>query len=161
MAYIYNLEKNVYYKLEFIDNEMLEINNIKSDKEKWIPFIMSLHSPTKVSEISEGARATMTLYEINKLISEIDIILDCLKKQKKYSFNFCCIETFFEIRLENIIEDDVIEIEVWINLGTQTNGSIFGYDEGIRFVTNEKELDIFSKDLKENLSSIVSGAYIP
>ena len=137
---------------------MLEINNIKSDKEKWIPFIMSLHSPTKVSEISEESRATMTFYEINNLINGIDIILDCLKKQKKYSFNFCCIETFFEIRLENIIEDDVIEVEVWINLGPQTNGSIYGYDEGIRFVTSEKELDIFSNDLKENISRIVFDA---
>lgn len=158
MAYIYNLEKNAYYKLEFINNEMLEINNIKSDKEKWIPFIMSLHSPTKVSEISEESRATMTFYEINNLINGIDIILDCLKKQKKYSFNFCCIETFFEIRLENIIEDDVVEVEVWINLGTQTNGSIYGYDEGIRFVTSEKELDIFSNDLKENISRIIFDA---
>lgn len=158
MAYIYNLEKNAYYKLEFINNEMLEINNIKSDKEKWIPFIMSLHSPTKVSEISEESRATMTFYEINNLINGIDIILDCLKKQKKYSFNFCCIETFFEIRLENIIEDDVVEVEVWINLGTQTNGSIYGYDEGIRFVTSERELDIFSNDLKENISRIVFDA---
>ncbi len=71
---------------------------------------------------------------------------------RSYTFNSS--ESFFELRLEAIPEDNVIEIELWINLGSQTNGKISGFDEGVRFVTRKEELNDFFKGFKENYAAI-------
>ena len=41
-----------------------------------------------------------------------------------------------------------MEMEVWINMGTQSNGKFFGYDEGVKFIINSSDLNEFRLALK-------------
>ena len=63
---------------------------------------------------------------------------------------------FFELNVESITEDNVIEFELWINIGNQTGGKIYGFDEGVRFISTKKELDNFLVDLKKDFIKIIN-----
>ena len=104
--------------------------------------------------IEEKAKAAMTIYEIKNLMYGIENVLFHLASRENYIFTFHSSESFFELRLEVIPEDNAIEIELWINLGNQTKGKISGFDEGVRFITNRDELNGFFADLKENYSAM-------
>lgn len=88
------------------------------------------------------------------MLNGIEHVLVYLERRKKCIYTFNSSESFFEFKLEVIPEDSVIEIELWINVGSQTMGKISGFDEGVRFVTNKEELNNFLREFKENYSDI-------
>lgn len=53
-------------------------------------------------------------------------------------------ESNFELKFDNILEDEVVEIELWINIANQTKGRIYGYDEGIRFIADKEGVQKFA-----------------
>ncbi len=99
----------------------------------------------------------MTVYEINKLISGFESILQNLQQQKETIFKFYSTEAFFELKLETVPEDNVIEMEIWINVGNQTNGRLYGYDEGIRFISEEKSIIQFLTDIRQEFADILQN----
>ena len=99
----------------------------------------------------------MTVYEINKLISGFESILQNLQQQKETIFKFYSTEAFFELKLETVPEDNVIEMEIWINVGNQTNGRLYGYDEGIRFISEEKTIIQFLTDIRQEFADILQN----
>lgn len=92
----------------------------------------------------------MTIFEIKKLIYGIDNVLAHVESRENGVYTFNSSESFFELKLEVIPEDNVIEIELWINVGIQTKGKYSGFDEGVRFVISKDELNNFFEDFKEN-----------
>ena len=66
-------------------------------------------------------------------------------------------EAFFELKLETVPEDNVIEMEIWINVGNQTNGRLYGYDEGIRFISEEKSIIQFLTDIRQEFADILQN----
>ena len=62
--------------------------------------------------------------------------------------HFFSSESFSEFAFTTIPEDNVIEMEVWINMGTKSNGKFFGYDEGVKFIINSSDLNEFRLALK-------------
>ncbi len=154
LANIINLERNLEFEIYLSKNDMLDYNPERSDYENWVPFTLHLNLPNRNSMIEEDAKATMTVFEIKNLLHGIESVLFHLESKENYIYTFNSSESFFELRLEAIPEDNVIEIELWINLGSQTNGKISGFDEGVRFVTRKEELNDFFKDFKENYAAI-------
>lgn len=156
MAKIKNLENNLEFAIFFKRNEMFDYLPNRSDFENWIPFVLSLALPNKISEIDESSKATMTIYELKDLIEGLENTLRNLYVQRNYIFEFSNSEGFFELRFEVISEDSMIEMELWINKGNQTKGKICGFDEGIRTILDKDAMGNFLKELKEDFSKIIS-----
>lgn len=154
LAKVKDLEGNLEFEIWLIKNEMLDYNLKRSDYENWIPFTLRLNLPNRVSLIEEDAKATMTIFEIENMIHGIENVLGHLECREKCIYTFNSSESFFELKLEAIPEDNVIEIELWINVGSQTKGKIYGFDEGVRFIISKDELYNFSRIFKENYSEI-------
>lgn len=140
MAYLINLEGNVKFVLEL--GKEYEIGN--SDHETWLPGVIKLSSETKKIEIGKDINFTLNVYEVKQLITGINKLISCLEKKESSSFSFCNLESNFELKFDNILEDEVIEIELWINVANQTEGKIYGYDEGIRFIADKEGVQRFA-----------------
>ena len=151
MAHITNLENNLRLELSFIKNYLFDYDSHKNDYEKWIPFKLSVTLPTRSIIIDEYASATLSVYEIRNFINGIEKILGEVVLQTNSTFEFYSGESFFEFKLEVVPEDMLIEVELWINVGNQTKGNIYGYDEGVRFATSAKLLRAFLIGIKKEL----------
>lgn len=147
MAYLINLEGNVEFDLEL--GKELEKGN--SDHETWLPSVLKLSSETKNVEIGKDINFTLNVYEVKQLIKGINKLICCFEDKESSSFSFCNMESNFELKFDNILEDEVVEIEVWINITNQTKGNIFGYDEGIRFIANKEKVQKFADAINEDL----------
>lgn len=155
LANILNLERNLKFEICLEENDMFDYRPERCDYENWIPFTLHLNLPNRCSMIDESTKATMTVFEIKKLIKGIENVLIHLENQKNCIYSFNCSESFFDLKLETILEDNVIEIELWINVGNQTNGMIHGYDDGVRFVTGIDELNKFLRDFKKEFYELI------
>lgn len=155
MANITNLEKNLEFELQ-LKNDMLDYDSQRSDYENWVLFTLYLDLPNRRSAIEENVKATMSVFEIKNMIHGIENVLAHLECPESYIYTFNSSESFFELKLEVIPEDEAIEIELWINTGNQTNGDIYGFDEGVRFITSEDELKNFFRDLQRNFMQIIN-----
>lgn len=153
MAYLINREGNVEFVLEL--GKELEIGN--SDHETWMPSVLKLSSETKNIEIGKDINFTLNVYEVKQLIKGINKLIRYFEDKENFSFSFCNMESNFELKFDNILEDEVVEIEIWINAANRTEGRIYGYDEGIRFIADkegmQKFVDAINEDLLERLSS--------
>lgn len=140
MAYLCNLDGNVKFVLEL--GKELERGN--SEHETWIPSVIKLSSETKNIEIGKDINFTLNVYEVKQLIKGINKLIRCFEDKESCSFSFCNMESNFELKFDNILEDEVIEIELWINIANQTKGRIYGYDEGIRFIADKEGVQKFA-----------------
>ncbi|MDE6744283.1 MAG: hypothetical protein K2J95_10440 [Lachnospiraceae bacterium] len=147
MAYLINSEGNVEFVLEL--GKEYEMGN--SDHETWMPGVLRLSSETKNVEMGKDINFTLNVYEVKQLVKGINNLISCFGEKESSSFSFCNMESNFELKFDNILEDEVIEIEVWINIANQTKGNIFGYDEGIRFIANKEKVQKFADAINEDL----------
>lgn len=152
MAYLSNLEGNV----EFVLGLGKELEKGNSDHESWMPSVLKLSSETKNVEIGKDINFTLNVYEVKQLIKGINKLIHCFEDKESCSFSFCNLESNFELKFDNILEDEVIEIELWINVANQTEGRIFGYDEGIRFIADKEGVQKFVYDINKNFEERLS-----
>src|SRR5699024_8139198 len=132
-----NKEKNVKIYLKFITNSLRKLKHNREEFENWIPFELSLFVEKERYEYLEENGATLTLYEIKNLIYSFDKIVNEKYNDlniEKYEFNSS--EGFFELIVDETYEEDQVYIEMWINMGTYSEGMSFGYDKGFRFVVS-------------------------
>ena len=146
MAYLRNLEGNVEFILEL--GKELEIGN--SDHDTWMPGVIKLSSETKNVEIGKDINFTLNVYEVKQLVKGINVLISCLEKKESSSFSFCNLESNFELKFDHILEDEFIEIELWINVANQTKGRIYGYDEGIRFIADKQGVQKFADAINKD-----------
>src|SRR5699024_332147 len=156
MATFVNKENNVKVILNLLANSFLDLKHNREDFENWIPFELSLFVEEERYEYLEENGATLTLYEIKNLIYSFDKIVNEKYNDlniEKYEFNSS--EGFFELIVDETYEEDQIYFELWINIGTYSDGVSYGYDKGFRFVVSVDELGNFNSGLKAQLNSIV------
>lgn len=145
MAELINIEENISIRMNlYAVEEMREL-----DYETWISCSLEIKSKTINCVIGQDNNFMLNVYELSRFIKEIKNILDCFVNKKEYSFDFSNYEYNFEIKMDNVIMDEVIEIEIWINWGNYTNGEEVGYDIGIRFIVQKEMLQKFSDSLNE------------
>ena len=147
MASLSNLEGNVEFVLEL--GKEYEIGN--SDHETWMPGVLRLSSETKNVEMGKDINFTLNVYEVKQLVKGINNLISCLEKKESRSFSFCNLESNFELKFDNILEEEVVETEIWINIANQTKGRIYGYDEGIRFIADKEGVQKFADAINKDI----------
>lgn len=157
MAKIVNLEGNLKFQLNLRNVKEFDYDPQKSDYESWLSFVLSLELPNRYSSIEKDDRATMTIFEIKNLIWGIEKILEALKEKIHYFYEFNCSEAYFQLKFEVLPEDEVVEVELWLNAGSRTKGKICGFDEGVRFIINNKTLDDFLDDFVTEFRVIIKA----
>lgn len=155
MAELKNSEKNLTIEINLNNNNLLDFDINRSDYENWIPFYLSVNMPNKSIVIDDNVKATMTFFELKNLIQGLENVLVYLERQENYIYDYNNSESFFELKLEVIPEDGVIETEIWVNIGSLTKGEFFGYDEGVRLITSKEELKKFLADIKCEMLEII------
>ena len=154
MAEFSNIEKNIRLGLCLIHNGFVDYDVQRSDFENWIPFTLCVALPERNLMIAEDVNAMLSVYEIQNLLQGIERTINCFDKGEEAYYEFCSSENYFQIKFEALPGDEVFAIELWINVGNQTKGKCYGYDEGVRFSCNRIEMCEFVGQLKEEFLSI-------
>lgn len=156
MAELINIEKNINCELCLLENHSIDYDVQRSEFENWIPFALRVTLPERFCVIGEDVNAMLTVYEIHNLLQGIEHIINCLGKGENVCYEFCSSENYFQIEFEFIPEDEVVMIELWINVGNQTKGKCYGYDEGVRFCCNVIIVSEFVSRLREEFGMVVN-----
>ncbi|MCP4178142.1 MAG: hypothetical protein GY756_10275 [bacterium] len=156
MAILKNNERNVFLTINLIRNDYLDFKS-SNDLEKWIPFTMSLKTPKKKYDYMDG-KMTFNVFEIKKLLVILkEIGVKKKKKQQIPKYSFYCSEAYFELDLEDPLEDELVEVLIWFNVGALTNGVNYGFDEGCRFNVKIDDLELFYNEIEMNFKVIISN----
>lgn len=154
---IKNVEKNVKMTFNFISNQFLDIINSREKFENWIPFELILTVENERYEYLEDKGATLNLCEINDLIRTLDQIVNTKSNNKIIEkYHFSSLKGFFELIVDETYEKEMVYIEIWINIGTYSDGKTYGYDKGFRFVVSVPVFKNFCSELKAQLNSLIN-----
>ncbi|HBY20244.1 MAG TPA: hypothetical protein DEG71_04435, partial [Clostridiales bacterium] len=130
-------------------------NLSRNDFENWIPFELSLKTENEEYHYEQEKGATFTLYELKEFITKFQDIINSKKNGcKVYKFEFSSSEAYFDIILKDPLEENLITIEIWINIGSITNGKFFGYDKGFRFDVSLNGFELFTSSIKEQFEQL-------
>jgi hypothetical protein len=155
MPILENCEKNIIFELNLTKNQYLDINN-PSKYESWIPFVLKLLINGKVYAYSEEQCASFTCFEIENFLMKLENII--YRKKNKLEFDryeYSSSEAYFDFIIYDPLEENEVYIEIWINIGTYSKGELFGFDEGVRFVTTIAKLDSFRTELYNQMKQIL------
>ena len=154
MAYIRNLDENVEMKIVLLS----DIEKGRSDSETWLRALLEVHSTTLKLYGDESVNMTLNVFEIKQFEKKMKKLIGGVDKENCTRLEFTNLESNFELRMELIAEDEVLEIELWVNTANRTNGRIYGYDEGLRFVASIDEVkrfnDSFFSEFNNTLMSV-------
>lgn len=155
MPKINNIEGNISIEINLIKNEFLDIEESRNDFENWIPFEFELVTEgDKYSYVSEVG-ATFSIYEIKNFISNVDTIIQAKMNNLTFErYVFCSSECYFDLELSDPLEENQVSADIWINLGSLTNGKTYGYSKGFRFDMNLDTLKLFINLLKQQLKQL-------
>lgn len=152
MAMIKNDNGAITFEINIVNNEYLVIGT--NENESWLPITASFMCNKEIQWIYDSnAKATLSLREVQLLINEINAIVTSKMQGKTIKdYEFYSIESYFIIKIIEAMESDIVEMEIWLNVGTNTNGLKCGYDVGYRFNVGISELSKFSNELKVELN---------
>lgn len=157
MPQITNIEGNVSFELNLINNDFLDIDKLRPDFENWIPFEFNLCVEEDIFSYSSEDGATFTLYELKDGIEKFGNIIN--KKLNHISFDkeaFNCLECYFDFMVSDSLEENLISVDLWINTGALTNGKSFGYNFGFQFDVNINQFNTFIESIKNQLIQLLN-----
>lgn len=155
MPKIFNTEKNISLEVNLLNNAFLDIDSSREPFENWIPFEFSLHIEEEEYNYLSEAGATFTLYELRNCISNFEDAIDKKKNGfKAERYEFCSSEGHFDIIISDPLEENLLSFEIWINIGSLTNGESFGYNKGFRFDVQLDNFIFFTLNIKQQLQQI-------
>ncbi|MEK5389037.1 hypothetical protein NSQ59_01460 [Margalitia sp. FSL K6-0131] len=157
MANLINEEKNILFSLSIRKSKYLDFSYDREDFENSIPFTFSFDVENESFCYPEEKGATLTLYEIRKLLSSIEDIVNKKGANSEIErFEFSSSECYFDLIFYDTYEPNLVYIEVWINIGSYSDGASYGYDKGFRFVVNVDRLKSFKNELTQQLNLLVN-----
>ncbi|MGX7419620.1 WapI family immunity protein [Carnobacterium gallinarum] len=154
MAIVKNTDKNITLMLRLLNNKFLEIR--ESSHESWIPFSLKLEIGQEAYEYEAKRGAFFTLYEINRLIGELEKNIQ--EKETLNTFEeieFYSSQAYFGMIFLDPLEADLIEVEFWFNMDILSQGKTQGYDQGYRFAIEVEDLKHFVAEIKYELREIL------
>lgn len=156
MARLTNLNRYVEMDLSLLSNNYLVLDPSLPSTESWIPFTLSLTIEGQPPHLyAADAGATLTLYETQRLISDIDRIhQEKLEGRTAEPLEFYCYEAYFELIITDNAEPDSVTVVIWFNMGALTDGVQHGYDRGYRFDVDLLTLEGFAHDLRQELQTV-------
>lgn len=139
----------------------MDIKKERSNFENWIPFIFNLIINERVYKYSEEQGVTFTIFEIENFIAKLEDIVTLKEKNLEFNrYEFSSSEGYFEFIIYDPLEENEAYIEIWINTALNSEGVMFGYDDGVRFVTTIECLDCFKNELRNQLHQILDSQII-
>nr|WP_139164496.1 hypothetical protein [Dendrosporobacter quercicolus]NSL47745.1 hypothetical protein [Dendrosporobacter quercicolus DSM 1736] len=157
MPQINGLENNVLLEICLVRNSLLDVDSSRSDFENWIPFTFLLEVPNEKYIYDEEARTTFTLFEIKRLISEVQNIIHLKKNNQEFEkLEFFNLEANFGIIIFDPFEENELGVEVWIKMGSYSKGQIRGFDKGYSFGVSLISLDKFANELNQELFELMA-----
>lgn len=158
MPQIKGLENNVLLEICLVRNSLLDVKSSRSDFENWIPFTFLLEVPNEKYIYDEEARTTFTLFEIKRLISQVQNIIHLKKNNQGFEkLEFFNLEADFGIIIFDPLEENELGVEVWIKMGSYSKGQIRGFDKGYSFGVSLISLDKFSNELNQELFELMAS----
>ena len=155
MSKLYNTENNISLEINLLNNNSLDIEVSRADFENWIPFEFLLHVEEEEYNYLSEAKATFSLYELKNLIFNFEESIN--RKNNGISvkrYEFCSSEGYFDIIVSDPLEENLLSIELWINIGSLTNGKSFGYNKGFRFDVQLDYFISFTASMKQQLKKL-------
>lgn len=160
MPIIRNLEKNLFLEINLIINNSLDLKMDRADFMNWIPFEFRLDFDKEVISFSKEVVTVFSVKELKYLIENLYRIVQ-IKSNKNLiesSFEYVNSENLFEMILYETGEENQVYCDLWFNLGSLTNGKIFGFSKGIRFVSDIGYLDNFTMELEKQMLNIINNS---
>ena len=143
---IQGIEENIYIELKLL-NLKLE----KSLFESFIPFELAINIREEKYEFKKDLYMTFTQYEVLTLIKKLKrSLINFFGYRNFIDIFFNSSESYFDLNILYGEAFDEIEVEIWLNLASLTNGKINGYNKGYRFVTDVEKIGKFTKALEKN-----------
>jgi len=150
MPKLNNIEGNILLEINLLNNDFLDVDEERQDSENWIPFEFVLNVPREKICLYAWYGATFSVYEIKSLIEKFEQIAENkLSKKKLWEIWISSSESYFDIIVDDPLEDGEIYMEIWLNIGTITDGELSGYDKGFRFVVKLDHIYRFTKWIKK------------
>lgn len=148
MARMININKKVTFELKPLSNKIQIL--YEEDFKNWIGFSMQLKTLTECIGYSEEDCMMLSVSEVKNILNRLNNILS-----KEDFFEYYSIERFFDLFIRKCkYEADVYETELWINMGTYTDGKEYGYDKGFKFYINKDTLQNFYNNLYDEIIGV-------
>ncbi len=154
MATIYDDLNNIKLEIELLENRWLEID-CEYEFQTWIPFKFELKTPTETISYSENFGATFNYDGLKIFISGLKKSCEDKLSEEFSRFEFGCLERYFELFLADPKEPELLEMTIWVNVGANTNGELFGYDRGVKFTVLVKDLQAFAETIEKELKCLL------
>lgn len=152
MPELYNDEKNIFVGIELLINEYLDIEESRNNYENWIPFSFILETENNRYSYPPEKGATFSLYELKNFIFYIENLIRAKRNGYKIdTYDFHSSEAYFSMSVYDPFEENELGIDLWINMGTLTDGVVHGYEKGVRFIVALELMAMFIKELEEQL----------
>lgn len=158
MAKLINDERNIVLEINLINDERVDIDNSRPDYQNWIPFEFKINIQDEILEYSPMVALTFSIGELKYLTKELCKIIS-IKEQKQQltkSFEYTSSEYLFDITLYETGEIELIYVDMWFDMGSLTNGQVFGFSKGIRFLVRVEDLKKFNDELNKQLKKIIT-----
>jgi hypothetical protein len=160
MAKLFDVSGDVQFELNIMKNDRLDVDIKRDHRENWIPFVMNFIAKNERFIYLEDKYMAFTLYELNDLLKNLDLIVrDKSKKKEVGNYEFYCLESYFGMVVYDPLEDNEIYIDFWVNMGSYDSKSSYYYDKGYRFVVELDVLSLFVDDLRNQLEDILGETF--
>lgn len=159
MAILLNDERNISIKIEFVNNGSTDIVTSREDNMNWIPFSFLMNAKDESITYTPEITPSFCISEIKYLVCKIKEILQ-IKRCKTYikePFIFISKDYLFEFTMYETKEDDLVYVDWWFNIGSLTNGNVFGYSKGFRFVVTLESLNVFVESLENEFYTFMQS----
>jgi hypothetical protein len=157
MPIMHNNQNNISLEINLLNNSFLDIDLLRKDFENWVPFEFVLDVSGKRYTYSQEKGATFSLYELENFVSNCEnVIKEKSSDLEVVRYEFCSSECYFDIAISDPLEEDLLSIEIWINIGSLTGGELFGYDKGFRFDVDLIQFKQFTTSISEQLKNLTA-----
>lgn len=158
MPTLKNLDNNIKLGIDLVRNQFWNVDEARPDFENWVPFVMKLECGDERYEFSNEIGATFSHYELTKLLSDLGGVIDEKSRGNSFdSIEFNTSERYFDLLVHDPLEPDLAQIELWICIGSLTEGRNSGYDKGFRFEVNVEALQTLITGLSLQLRELMQG----
>jgi hypothetical protein len=154
MITISNPEKSAVVGFDFLNTLPDDFDSTESKFEKCVPFILNIATSDRVLAITEDMHANMTVFEIERIYYGISGLLDCVGSAEDKRFSHYSSESFFEIILEYLYEDDLFILELWFFMARHPEGKLNGYYTGFKFGVERSEVVRFVQEYRDRFNAV-------
>lgn len=157
MVKLTNRENNIVMEINLIKDERFDVEADRPDFENWIPFTFDFTVEEKeIYSYTEEHGATFSAEDIKFMITRFErAIEDKSKGIELKRIGWAPIEMYFNMELYESYKQNEICFEIWITVGTLTDGKSQGYNRGFEFFVTTEALKSFVDEMKKELEVLV------